>query len=299
VTRFTILICCAILSGCQTIPLGWAPTPSPPLQPPTISVFEKTTADREAIKQAVLRHIPPGTSMEQAQAMLEQQEFTCRSYTKSNSFLGTSDLIPHGVYLAIDVQKHLFQARDRQPVYCHTTRHELDEWHLKSFTVLVVLIPDNAHRVSDVEIGLAPKRHPNVTFFQQRPDLHEPLGIPVEVARERMTAAGFRCSDVQTTKACLHPRSYLDCETFDEYLLGGNIVRVRLFLDESGLICESKVLEEGKVFDDERCMWLHGDESTAQAVGKSVVFPVRLGCRYALGTIGIFMAVTAMPYGLH
>jgi len=303
VTRFPILLCCAILSGCQTIPLGWAPSPPPPPQPPTISLFEKIVPDRDAIKQTVLRHIPPGTPMEQAQAMLEHQEFTCHPYTKANLFFGSSDLIPLGVYLPIDVQKRLFLERDRHPIYCRATRHELEEWHLKSFTVLVVLIPDDAHRLCDVEIGLAPKRHPNVTFFQQRPDLHEPLGLPIEAARARMTAAGFRCSEVQAGKPGQDPRSYIHCEAFDEWLLGGHIVRVRLYLDESSLICESKVLDEDSLFDAERCMWLHGDESAAQAVGKATVYPVRLGCRYTLitigVTIGVTMAVTAMPYGLH
>jgi hypothetical protein len=260
-------------------------------------------ADRDAIKQTVLRHIPPGTPLEQAQALLEQQEFTCHPASKANLLLGSSDPIPPGVYLPGDVRKRLFQERNRHPIYCSTTRHELEEWHLKSFTVLVVLIPDEAQRLRDVEIGLARKWHPNTTFFQQRPDLHEPLGLPIEAAKARMTAAGFRCSDVQTGKTGRDPPSCIHCEAFDEWLLGGSIVRVRLYLDESGRVCESKVLDEGSLFDAERCMGLHGDESTAQAVGKAVVYPVRLGCRYALITVGltvgVTMAVTAMPYGLH
>jgi hypothetical protein len=299
VTRFTILLGCAILSGCQTIPVGWAPTPPPPPQSPTINLFEKIVPDRDAIKQIVLRHIPPGTPMEQAQAILEHQEFTCHPYTMANLFFGSRNLIPPGVRLPSDVQKRLFQERDRHPIYCHAARHELEDWHLKSFAVLVVLIPDDEHRLRDVEIGLAPRRHTNVAFFQQRPDLHEPLGLPIEAARARMTAAGFRCSDVLTGKPGQEPRSCMDCEAFNEWLLGGDIVRVRLYLDEAGLVCESKVLDEVNPFDAERCMWLHGDESAAQAVGKAALYPVRLGCRYTLITIGVTMAVTAMPYGLH
>jgi hypothetical protein len=255
--------------------------------------------ERDAIKQIVLRHIPPGTPMEQAQALLEQQEFTCHPYRNANPFFGSSNLIPPGVSLSSDAQKRLFRERDRHPIYCRATRYELEEWHLKSFTVLVVLIPDDERRLRDVEIGLSARQHPDVTFFQQRPDLHEPLGLPVDAAQGRMIAAGFRCSDVVTGKPGQEPRPYVDCEAFNEWLLGGQIVRVRLYLDESGRIRESKVLDEGNLFDAERCMWLHGDESATQAIGKAAAYPVRLGCRYAFIAIGVAMAVTAMPYGLH
>jgi hypothetical protein len=293
-TRFTILLCSTILSGCQTIPPGWAPSPPPRPQPPPLSLFEKTTADPDAIKQAVLRHIPPGTPIEQAQVMLEYQDFTCHPDTKDKLFSGSGDLIPPGVYLPGDVQKRLLQERDRHPIYCRATRHDLEEWHLKSFTVLVILIPDDAHRLRDVEVGLAPgpQRHTCSTFFKQRPTLHEPLGLPIEAARSQMTAAGFRCSDVRTGEPGQDPRPFIHCEAFDEELLGGHIVRVRLYLDESGLICESKVLNEGSPLDAERCMWLHGDESAAQAFGKAAIYPVRLGCRYTLITIAVTMAVT-------
>jgi hypothetical protein len=300
-TRISILLCCAILSGCKTIPLGWAPSPPPPSHPPTISLFENTAADRDAIKQTVLRHIPPGTPMDQAQILLEDQGFTC----KVNQVFGSSSLIAPGVYLPSDVQKRLYQERHRKSIYCQATRHELEDWHLKSFTVLVVLIPDDAQRLLDTEIGLtpAPKQHPNLPFFQQRPDLHAPIGLPIEAARDRMAGAGFHCSDVCQGKPGEDPRSYIQCEAFNEWLLGGGIVRVRLYLDESGHICESKILDETRLFDAERCMWLHGDESAAQAVVRAAAYPLRLTCRYVLGatviTVGVAMAVTAMPYGLH
>jgi hypothetical protein len=263
-------------------------------------------ADRDAIKETVLRHVPPGTPMDQAQAMLEQEEFTCRPDTKPNLFFGSDHPIPPGVYLPADVQIRLSRQRGPRPIYCRATRHELEEWHLQAFTVLVVLVPDDAQHLRDVEIGLGRERHPNFSFFRQRPDLHEPLGLPPEAARARMTAAGFRCSDVRAGEPGQDPRPHIDCEAFDEWLLGGDIVRVRLYVDEGGLVCESKVLDKGRLFDDERCMWLHGDESTAEAVGRVAAYPVRLGGRYALlttvctlGLAALAMAVTAMPYGLH
>lgn len=297
--RFTALFCCAILSGCQTVPLGRTPPPQPPL----ISLFEQTPADCDALKQVVLRHIPPGTPIEQAQALLETQEFTCQRPPKPNFFFGSRDPIPPGVSVSNEVGIRLSRERKRQPIYCQATRYEPGEWHLKSFTVLVVLIPDDAHRLCDVEVGLGRRRHPNSIFFQHHPTLHEPLGLPVEAAQSQMAAAGFRCSPVRIPASGPDLRPYIHCEAFDEWLLGGHVVRVRLYLDESGLVRESKVLDKDYLFDAERCMWLHGDESTPQAVGKAALYPVRLGCRYTIITVGVTlaltMAVTAMPYGLH
>jgi hypothetical protein len=298
-TRFSILLCCAVLSGCKTIPLGWTPSPPPPSHPPKISLFENTTADRDAIKQTVLRHIPPRTPMEQAQVMLEDQGFTCHPHTKANYFLGSSDLIPRGVYLPSEVLTRLAQeCRSHHPIYCQVTRQDLEEWHLKSFTVLVVLIPDDKQLLSDVEVGLSTKRHPNLAFFQQRPDLHEPVGLPIEAARAQMTAAGFRCSDVCPGKPGEDSRSSIQCEAFSEWLLGGDIVRIRLYIDEAGRICESKALEKGNRFDAERCMWLHGDESDAQSIVRAAAYPVRLSCRYALITVGVAALVAVWPFAL-
>jgi predicted nucleotidyltransferase len=302
-TRISLFLCCALLAGCQTIPTSWAPTPPP--APHTILLFEETPPKCDAIKQTVLRHIPPGTPIEQAQAILEQHEFTCRPYSKPSFFLATSDPpVPRGIYVPNDVHKRLFQERERQPVYCQATLHEVEEWHLQSYTVLVVLIRDDANRLRDVEVGVSfQKRHENFAFFQLRPDLHEPLGLPIEAARARMTAAGFRCSELEADRAGPDPRPHVHCEAFNEWLLGGQIVRVHLYPDEAGVIRESKVLEKASLFDPERSMWLHGDESTAEALAKGALYPVRLGVRYtlitAVVTIGVTMAVTAMPYGLH
>jgi hypothetical protein len=214
--------------------------------------------------------------------MLVDQGFTCHPYTQAKSLMASS-----GVKLPNEIQNRRLAERDRQSIYCLGMPPQLEEWHLKSFTVLVILIPDDMQLLRDVEVGLASKQPRNIAFFQKRPDLHEPVGLPIETARDRMTAAGFRCSDVCPGKPGEDPHSYIHCESFDESLLGGHIVRVRLYVDESGRICESKILDKAELFDAERCMWLHGDESRAQTVGKAAAYPVRLSCRYALLTVAI------------
>jgi hypothetical protein len=260
----------------------------------TILLFEPVEAEREAIKEVVLRHIPLGTPIDQAREILGQQGFICRPFSA-----WTSDLIPRGISLPPEVHQRLLAARHKLPVYCHTTRQELQEWHLQSYDVLVVLVPDEAQMVRDVEVGIGEKRHPNAEFFKHRPELQEPVGLKVEEARMRMEAAGFRFTESVSEGADKETRPHLFCQAYDENLLGGQIIRVNLYPDESGVVRGAKVLDRGELFDAEQCMLPHGDEPAARAVCKGALFPVRVGCRYVLYTVAFCMALSAMPYGLH
>src|SRR5262249_24074410 len=117
--RTAVLCSCAILCGCQAIPLGSTPTPP---QPPTVCLFERAVADRDPIKQAVLRPLPPGTPMGQAQAALEREEFACHPDITANPFFGTADPIPRGVYLPGEARERLRRERDGPLIYCSGTR---------------------------------------------------------------------------------------------------------------------------------------------------------------------------------
>lgn len=164
---------------------------------------------------------------------------------------------------------------------------------MRSYSVLVVLLTGGADAVADVQVGLKPECHSHEDFFARRPELHEPVGLPVEEARARMAAAGFRCT--------AGPGGTVDCAAFDEWLLGGSVVRVSLHPDAAGVVREARVPDKSAWFDAERCMWPHGDESTTEAVCKRAVFPLRLGCRYALftawGIAIVVMGGTMYPYG--
>ena len=172
---------------------------------------------------------------------------------------------------------------------------------MASQRVLVVLVPDQAQTVADVEVGLGHKLlHRNADFFQDRPDFHEPLGQSVDNARAQMAAAGFDCTGVEPKGADGDAHPHLRCQAFDENWMGGRIVRVHLYPDESGIIREAKVLDETDFFDAERCMLPHGDESTDKAVLKGVLFPLREGGRYAVVTLEIALvlfAISARPGG--
>jgi hypothetical protein len=284
---------CAAMAGCQSVPMR---TSSAPVPEHTIQLFEEVAADREAVRQVVLRHVPPGTPIAQAQAMLEERGFTCRPYSAATQFFHHEDLIPRGVALPSPAYQQLARERKHRPVYCQARLPETQEWHLRSHTVLVVLVPDASQTVRDVQAGLGTHFHNNTAFFKARPELREPTGLSTEAAIARLRAAGFRPVDATGDR---ETRPHLICEAFDENPLGGQIVRVQLFPDEAGVIRETKVLDRVGLFDSERCMLPHGDEPTAVAIGRVALFPVRAGCGYALITVAVCMAITAMPYGLH
>jgi hypothetical protein len=293
---FLVACCCVAASGCQSLPVQTTTKPPPPQR--TIALFTEVDAQRDAVKQVVLDRVPPGTPIAKAQEILETQGFACRPYSGLTHFFFPEELVPSGVRLPQGAYQRLHQARKDRPVYCRATLHELQEWHLQSYVVLVVLIPDETQTLRDVEVGICPQRHNYANYFKSRPDLREPIDLPIEAARARMEAAGFRCAWVTPRADEAENRPHLLCEAFDENAIGGDIVRVSLFPDGAGVIRETNVLNREHPFDAERCMLPHGDESPAEAACRCVLFPVRAGCRYTLFTIGVCMAITAMPYGL-
>jgi hypothetical protein len=262
-------------------------------------VFSGVVADREAIRLAAVRQVPPGTPLTQARVILEEQGFTCRNWNIPAAIFAPSLLVPDRMDLSSDALKVLAKERDSRTLYCHAVVNDLEEWHLQSYTVLVILLPDAKDGVRDVIVGVRASNNRYASFFRTKPDLHEPIGLPLAEARVRMEAAGFRCADVAPGNDL---RPHVLCEAFDENILGGYIVRVQLYPDEAGIVRSTNVPDSERLFDAERCMLPHGDEATSEAIRRSVMFPVRAGCRYSLITLevcAVCMAITAMPYGLH
>jgi hypothetical protein len=274
--------------------------PAPAKPRPTVTLFEECEPNAEALRRVVLRHLPPGTPIDQARSALEGQGFSCRADdTKPLLLLNTVELIPREVYVSFAVRERLRRVKDCRPVYCVATLRGAQEWHLHSYRVLVVLVPDVAQTVQDVEVGVGPlSQSSSEAFVEARPGLHEPVGMPVEEARARMAAAGFRCSGVEPGGADGDPRPHVRCEAYNENPLWGNIVRVSLYPDEAGVVREVKLLPDGGVADTVRCMLPHDDDTPAWAVCKTALFPVRVGLDVALFSAALFMAITAFPYGL-
>jgi hypothetical protein len=289
-----VACCCMTLLGCQSVPLNAVSDRPQPVEPwHTIPLFGGVVADREAIRQVAARQVPPGTPLAEARAILEQQGFRCRNWSIPTAIFIPTLLVPPDMDLPSDVQKLLAKERDSRSVYCRADVNDQQEWHLQSYTVLVILLPDEKDAVHDLIVGVHANCNRYTNYFRTKPELHEPIGLPIAEAQARMASAGFRC------KA---NGPHVLCEAFDEHILGGYIVRVHLCADDAGIVRSTKVPDSENLFDAERCMLPHGDESTSEAVCRGVLFPVRAGCRYsvfALGAVAICMAITAMPYGLH
>ncbi len=282
----------AALAGCQGRPLR--PVQAPEAKPrPTVFLFEEIEPDPNAVKQTVVRHLPPGMSVDLAQDLLEKQGFTCRPYSNWAWFFNRQNLIPPEVSLPLDVQKRLHARRKFGPVFCHATLKGKGEWHLERYPVLVVLVPDEARKLAEVEADIRLTMHSRVKFFNERPDLREPVGLSVEAATARMAAAGFHCSGLQPEGADDDARPHVFCLAFNEGVLGGHIIRVHLYPDEAGVVRETDVRTEEGPFDAEWCMLPHGDETTTWAITKGVLFPVRIVTRYTLIAAAVALVAAA------
>ncbi len=294
IARALLASCCAVLAGCQGLRVldHSMVHPNVPTQSP-ILLFEETEVTEDAVKQVVLRHVPPRTPIAQAQAELEKQGFTCRAYSSWTMSFNRLALIPSGYDLSLAAQTRVNKQRDRVPIYCHVARPELMDWGLRSHEIMIVLIPDEKQVLRDVEVGLRKHLHPDAQFFLAKPDFHEPVGLPIAEAQKRMEAAGFQCTLVEA-KAGSESRRHLFCQTFDEHALGGSIIRLHLYPDDAGVIRETRILDETGWFDAERCMLPGGEDTPGWAAAKGALFPVRVGCRYTLISVGYMMCVLAI-----
>jgi len=294
-TVWAVLAACSLvgLAGCQDIPIldrSYVSASVARAEHPTILVFEETEATCDAVKQTILKHLPPGTPLAQAQAALEHEGFTCHPFTQGARGF---DLYAIPIYtLNRDGQKRILKERNRELVACLGTRTEDTCWHLKTDHLLIVLIPDEANNLRDVEVGMSSKTQSGADFFQAHPDIREPLGMPISLAQARMESAGFVCQRGEAGG-----RRTVHCERPAETVLGGRIIRVTLLADDASVICETRVHDKAGWFDAERCMLPHQDDALALAVARSAAFPARIGCRYALETAGVLMICCVLPYG--
>ena len=113
-------------------------------------------------------------------------------------------------------------------------------------------------------------------FFQRRPELTEPVGLPLPQACDRLRAAGFICGEVRQT-----PRGKeVMCEAFEETAIDGKVIRVRLSLDEAGNVCDTQTRFPAEWFDAERCLLPGPGDSPGWYGVKCLLFPVRLAGRY-------------------
>ena len=273
--RGLLLLVCGV-AGCQAAPVR---PPAPATKPPpTIRLCgRELPAEAAALRAEVLRHVAPGLPVEEARTRMQDLGFRCLYAgvlnKKPKSYLPTRSL-PEVIGLcARDVR------RDERfhSLVCTASANEVGEWGPRYFPLSVSLPYDEQGKVTRVEVApLQPQPSPYAGFFARRPDLREPVGLPAEQARAVMEAHHFRCKNARPEGQAVTRRPYLDCYAYDEKLLGGHVVRVRLFYDPAGTVTEAEVIQRAGEFDDLRCMVPNDGDSLVAGLVKAAVLPVRL-----------------------
>jgi hypothetical protein len=269
--RFCLLaLGCLAPCGCHAVPLQQLELPPPP---PVRLFGRSVTADKDSIRAAVLAAVPAGISADEARIILQTHGFECRDVNRWNLY----SILPAARGREIREREWF-----RHDLVACTNHLDLEgHWGQLSVPVGLLLLLDESRNVRDVEafVPTLPEANRNAAFFANHPDLSEPVGLPRDEALARMRAAGFRCRE---GKCDDRVGPHLLCEAFEECFLGGNVTRVRLFLDAYGKVAATRTNDPPEPFDQERCMLPSPEDPNGTYACKCVLFPVRLLCRYTL-----------------
>lgn len=285
--RHAILLFTCGLAGCQAAPLAVAPPVARPT--PLVRLFRHDVpVEREALRQEILQVAIPGTPVELARARLEAEGFRLFSFLPK-SYRRHAANLPE--LLSGFDEKAEKQANS---VQFFVLGDDARAWGQRVFELRPVVYFDENMNVRDVGIPYVPDRArptPFAWFFTKGEKLCEPVGMPLERARQLMEREGFRCTQVDSDKREKSGRPFLLCRAVAETALGGSIVRVRLFYDDAGIVTDTRVLKDAEFGDEIVCMLPNQDDSVEKAVFKTVIFPVRL---YAALVVGGLEADLAM-----
>lgn len=261
------------VSGCLS---GPAITPPAPRKPPLIVRLcgAEVPATEDAVRAVVLRHVGPGWPIEMAQARMKQLGFRC--------LYGGMLREKPKKYLPARTLPDLVVGRDAErdkswhSLHCTLSANEVGTWGAHYCPLTVKLPYDEAGRVTGVEVErLWQRTSPHIYFFQRRPELREPNGLPVEQAWAILRDHRFFCAD-NRPQGPGQGRSFLDCHAYCESPLGGSILRIHLYYDETRTVTETEVVQEPEFWDGFQCTLPNESDTTTGAVVKTVLFPVRL-----------------------
>jgi len=275
--------------GCQTAPQVIA-TPAPK-SPPLIRLCgHEVPAEANAVQEEVLRHLAPGLPVETAQAHMEELGFHCLY----GGMFKTKPVLYHPARTLPELIFGRNAKRDKHfhSLVCQLSRNEIGTWGQRHFAIILNLPYDEQGNITEVEVAhVWSMTSRYASFFAHRSEFREPIGLPVEQAQAAMEAQKFQCAQASPEGAGRVGQPYLDCYAFDETPLGGRIVRVRLFYDETRKVTEAEVVQKPGAFDELRCMLPNSSDTLAGGVLKAVVFPARL---YAAVVVGGLCADLAM-----
>jgi hypothetical protein len=244
---------------------------------PLIRLFGKAVpADEWLLRDEVLRVVAPGMPMDQAVAALKGQGLEAAF----GLFNGPGFEFQTALTNCCRLPRWRMTRRGEE---CYLAPAEdVNAWGRVYWKVMVILVPDSAHLVKDVEVLVSlPVGDRCHAIFAARPELQDPVGLPLADVKARMEAAEFRCSlcdgDAQS-----RGRPYLLCWRRVEKALGGYVLRVRLYPDEAGVVRDSEILRGDRWFEAERCMLPAAEDSPEWYALRAALFPARVSCRYAL-----------------
>jgi hypothetical protein len=288
--RRIALLLLTVLAGCQ----GPGLAPPPPAEkpaPPTLRLFgAEVPAEPAAIQAAVLRQVPPGTEIEAARARLEACGFRCLY----GGMLAKKPAKYHPTRSLPELVAGRDEAWDRlwHSLVCRVDRTEAGNWGGRYFEVKVLLPYDESGLVTAVEVPpLWPRVSRYSPCFARRADLKEPVGLPLEQARAAMEAHGFHCADRPSGSGPRDHRPCLACYHYAESPLGGGILRIHLFYDETRTVRDVEVVQQPGELDELRCMLPNEDDTLGSGVLKAAVFPVRLYAAIVVGGLAGWVAV--------
>jgi hypothetical protein len=272
-----LLVLGLLVPGCVTSPPSPAIFKQPAANPPSVIHLcgHRVSSESDAVRAEVLRYVSPGLPVETAQARLEELGFRGlygdMVKKKPASYHPTRSL-PELV-VGRDPQKD----KNFHSLVCRISGKEYGNWGQYSFPIRVTLPYDEAGIITEVEVTCLPRKTSRyAALLMDRLGPQGPIGMPVEQARTLMEARKFHCSDRNLQSPGTDRQPYLDCYAYDEHPLGGNIVRVHLFYDQSRTVTEAEVVEKPGTFDDLRCMLPNNSDTVTGGILKTIVFPVRL-----------------------
>jgi hypothetical protein len=228
-----LLAFCGLISlaGCLLSPVPPTPLPAPAVE--TVRLFGKELVPTEAaVRDEVLRLIAPGMPMDQAAALLQAHGLAPRSYPLAGI---PSEFLP--------LFAKACQAKNPFALQCFVFPAVLGEWGRRFVAVRVVVTPDSADAVKDINVLVCgPCADRWNSFFEPRPALQEPVGLPVAEAQARMEAAGFRCCLVGAGARGL---PHLYCQALAEQT-PRQALAIRLFYDEAGVVRDTEIVRQAR-----------------------------------------------------
>ena len=176
--RLLILVCLLGLFGCQSVPpLAATPEPRPV---PTIRLCGHDIAVAETpIQQELTQHVGAGMPIEDARVQLEALGF--RVFGPMPKSYRRPPFLVRKMTRGSDKEVDEFFNR----VQFNIASDEIGAWGQRYIDLQVFLYFDEAMKVTRLEIPhlSSQLRHtPFAGYFSRRPDLHEPIGVPVAQA---------------------------------------------------------------------------------------------------------------------